>query len=81
MDGIIIIKNDIAKLKLTSCDWYLNFAIYSIMDADGWRDLDNPAKYWYTNPISLEEFIQRYTRSTLNLAIDDKYLNVFEWPN
>ncbi len=59
---------EVAKLNLTSYDWYANYAIAGILDPDGWSDLEYKAtEYWYTNRITLNEFKRRYNNSTVSV--------------
>lgn len=50
----------------TSQEWYRNDDKVNIKDADGWRDNENPEKFWKEIPISKEDYIIRRNLSTLS---------------
>lgn len=80
MECKLNVSPEISNLKLTSHDWYTNFSPLVIMDADGWRYLTNPCKYWYTEQISLKEFEDRCSKCTVMWAKSDKKQPVYQWP-
>ena len=62
---LLPIPEGLQDLKLTAHDWYLNFAKFKIMDADGWKNEDCAATFWYMIPITYKEFVSRYIICTL----------------
>jgi hypothetical protein len=56
-------KND-TSLK-TSHEWYVLTSVYkNLYDPDGWRNEDNPAEFWHTQPITFQDFLRRCNQST-----------------
>ena len=53
----------------TSQEWYKQEKHQNIIDADGWRDLQNGQQglYWHTEKISSSEFQNRRRKCTLTL--------------
>lgn len=50
----------------TSQEWYRNDDKVNIKDADGWRDNEDPEKFWKETPITKEDYIIRRNLSTLS---------------
>lgn len=58
----------------TSQEWYRNDDKVNIKDVDGWRDNENPEKFWKETPITKEDYIIRRNLSTLSFnSKGDKY--------
>lgn len=54
----------------TSQEWYRNDNNVCIRDPDGWRDNEDPKKFWKDIPISQEDYIIRRNLSTLSFRSD-----------
>jgi len=53
--------------RRTSHDWYCALPVseQTIYDPDGWRDLEDPARYWHRELIMEKEFRERYDRCSM----------------
>jgi hypothetical protein len=63
-------------VRKTSHEWYSTLPYKRMVDPDGWRDIMPVSKqyvYWFTVPISWDEFIDRHDSSSVTNNISQAW--------